>query len=804
MATPNQLRLQLNLTARNLATPVVRQALQELQRETSRLERLNDRAAQRARVNAQAQIQAAQAASHAQRRAADVAANAQIQAQQRITAANNAAARIQIENARRVTQAQRQAAAAALQAARAAQAAQAARDRALLSTQQHNQRLIQMQQAHNQKLQQMAQRHQERLREIAARGQGGGAGGAGGPMNLNLLAAPLNQLATAVRWVVLYQAVRSVVDLIGQIPATMLQMNIETENATAVFRAMQGSAQAAAATVEMLRTNARETGTSMIDMIRTAQTLFPQFGKDSTKLQHSIGTAQILAAMNPIQGLQGAAFALAEAESGDYISMRERFRMSLSDKNQLLAEGFSGGKLVDEWLRRIGVDYDIVLERQNTFAGQWDRLTANAQEFLRILGFDAFQELKSGLMEFNTLLNGNEEDIQRLAQAWSESLGKTMRETITWLKENGPQTFEDIKNAARDIVAIINAITWLPRTLQQASDANPLSWGKIIRWLLDRKEDVVVGFERSRRNIRNGSGGYAVPPPPPGKANPNYAPALADMLGVTPLRELDYSAGARSTLPITPPVGHEKRAPEGLGMATMTAVRLEQVSEAARRASKSVTEYDKALQALAERGGRYSSAISDIKEGIKEMERQGMDVPEWMREALKIGEKGEGRIKIQVGMQQAAILLAERNVSALGSAVQAIKDLSTQDMRVNASTVVINGAVAGSSGGGIGSAIALPYRGVPYNPSTGVRSFHTGSTYVPEDGLYRLAAGEAVLNRDEVRQGSGSVTFIDARQIRVSVSGEERPAEKAELLVRSVGRPKYDLSRSGHGALGSF
>ncbi len=779
----NSTRINIEFTARNLVSPVMRQVLRDLQRETARIERLNTRVTASARQATIEQNRLAQAQINADKRrtaSANAAANARIQAERRATLAAQAAARAQEQVQRRGTL-------------------------RLEAELKRRQRILD-------------QQHRLEMERLRQAGRGGprppGGGPAGGPSGLNnlpMVARALDQLSTAIKWVVLYGVVRDVTSAIASIPATMIQANIETENALVTFKAFQGSAAAAASTLSMVRTAARATGQDVGSMATAARQLMPQFGKKGKELEHYLGTAQILGAMVPEQGLQGAAFAIAEAESGDFMSMRERFRMSLAMKNQLLAEGFTGAKAVDEWLRRMGVDFALVSEQQATFAGQWARLTGNAREFLRVVGLNLFKELRTGFGEINKLFSENEEDISRLANAWSEKLGAAIKETVTWLKVNGPEVFGYVKQLATDVSNTVNGIAEAKRIYDQVagyvpwSPANAVQTAKQVMDYRHGVDDRYAAMRGRYPTMTEWGPGFL----------DDHEPGLVagyrrtQEVGYNP-NPLDYSGGMKPTSQYTP-YGWTNGAftaganTGGISFSGMPESSLVRVRMAAAEATAEVDRLDKQLDKLGERRNRFGGLASDIKAGIDALRKAGSTVPQWMLDAYKRARQIEGQSVVQTGRSAAAAVLEEDKLSKLPAAIrEGLSDLETQSMSVRATSVVIQG------GGSFGNGQSMPRNSIGRNSYQGGvdgrGSYHNGTNFVSGDGLYNLLRGEVVLNRREVATaGGGNVTYIDNRKIAPVIHGEKQPTAAAAEFVRSTSTDtKYERSRYGHGALGSL
>jgi hypothetical protein len=102
----------------------------------------------------------------------------------------------------------------------------------------------------------------------------------------------------------------------------------DLEGLTAQFTAFTGSSEQAQGILAQVRKEADITPFGFQEMAQAAAALLPAAKQSGTALMDLIHPAEILAALNPAQGLSGASFALREALSGDWQSLTDRFNIS--------------------------------------------------------------------------------------------------------------------------------------------------------------------------------------------------------------------------------------------------------------------------------------------------------------------------------------------------------------------------------------------------------------------------------------------------------------------------------------------
>lgn len=121
-------------------------------------------------------------------------------------------------------------------------------------------------------------------------------------------------------------ALGGVGDLVHQ--ALGVGLASDLEGLTAQFTAFTGSSEQAQSILAQVRKEADITPFGFQEMAQAAAALLPAAKQSGTALMDLIHPAEILAALNPAQGLSGASFALREALSGDWQSLTDRFNIS--------------------------------------------------------------------------------------------------------------------------------------------------------------------------------------------------------------------------------------------------------------------------------------------------------------------------------------------------------------------------------------------------------------------------------------------------------------------------------------------
>ena len=186
-----------------------------------------------------------------------------------------------------------------------------------------------------------------------------------------------------------------------------LQLNNSMEKVTAQLNAFTKDGKKTADIIDTVRERAAKTPFEFDQMAKAAVALFPASKTAEGGLNGILEKAEILAASNPAQGLEGAAFALKEAVSGDFTSIIERFNLPRQFINDLKKEGVPNLQIVQRAMKEMGLDVDLVSNLANTAEGRWstfkDTLTGVAAQATKPI-FDA---MSNGIAGVNGLLEAN-------------------------------------------------------------------------------------------------------------------------------------------------------------------------------------------------------------------------------------------------------------------------------------------------------------------------------------------------------------------------------------------------------------
>lgn len=187
-----------------------------------------------------------------------------------------------------------------------------------------------------------------------------------------------------------------------------LSFNNSMEQTRAKLSAFLPDAASVEKTLAMVQERAAKTPFEFDAMAAAAAALIPTSKMAGVELESLIETAEILAASNPAEGLEGAAFALKEAVSGDFASIIERFNLPRSRLKELRDQGVPDLEAVRIAMSELGLSTELVTNLANTATGRWSTLQDTFTAIAGKLTEPIFNTISNSLGTFNDLIAENQ------------------------------------------------------------------------------------------------------------------------------------------------------------------------------------------------------------------------------------------------------------------------------------------------------------------------------------------------------------------------------------------------------------
>jgi len=183
-----------------------------------------------------------------------------------------------------------------------------------------------------------------------------------------------------------------------------------------------------------VRSEAAKTPFAFQEMATATASLLPVSKASGQGLMDLVKQAEVLAASNPMQGLEGASFALREAMTGDFTSIIERFNLSRSTINQLKEEGVSNFEIIGRAMQEMGFDADLIAAKAETLEGRWSTFQDTLDTVKMQVATPIFDALKDGLVGLQGALDENMDSIQGFASGLASGLKGAIQSGMQWLK----------------------------------------------------------------------------------------------------------------------------------------------------------------------------------------------------------------------------------------------------------------------------------------------------------------------------------------------------------------------------------
>ena len=211
-------------------------------------------------------------------------------------------------------------------------------------------------------------------------------------------------------------------------------LNAELENTKAQLVAFTKDGAQAEKILADIKKEASLTPFAFGEMAKATAGLMPVAKQSGIALMDLVKQAEILAASNPAQGLEGAAVALKEAVGGDFVSVIERFNLPRGMLNQLKADGVPALQAVGMAMKSMGFDADLVTGLAATATGRWSTFMDTMDGLRASFSKPMFELFSAGLGGLQTLLDDNAESLTGAAEAAGAFAGKLLTDGVAAVK----------------------------------------------------------------------------------------------------------------------------------------------------------------------------------------------------------------------------------------------------------------------------------------------------------------------------------------------------------------------------------
>lgn len=161
----------------------------------------------------------------------------------------------------------------------------------------------------------------------------------------------------------------------------------------ALMTIFSGSTDKANQRMKQLRETADRTGQAFLDVAEGALAILPAVGRNNVDLGRTLSVVQRLAILDPMQGVEGAAFAVRELLGGDVTSLAGRFELPRQQLRRILDTAAGSPQAIidglNELVEGIGLTQERFEEMGRGGANAFNRLRGTVREALAT-GFTPF------------------------------------------------------------------------------------------------------------------------------------------------------------------------------------------------------------------------------------------------------------------------------------------------------------------------------------------------------------------------------------------------------------------------------
>lgn len=219
---------------------------------------------------------------------------------------------------------------------------------------------------------------------------------------------------------------------------TGFDYNKSIENATAQLVAFTGSQEAAAAALDLVERKAAATPFAFDEMAQSAASLSATSRSTGESLEDLLDLSTRLAASNPAEGLEGAAFALREAFSGDFMSLQERFNISKDTVARLKEMGVTTENLSSVF-NELGITTGLVTGLAETFDGRMSTLIDTVTKLAGAFTAPIFDLFSGWIADIQIGLDGN----IVAWQEWATEVGQSVADSFETARKAWMGQWED-------------------------------------------------------------------------------------------------------------------------------------------------------------------------------------------------------------------------------------------------------------------------------------------------------------------------------------------------------------------------
>jgi len=221
---------------------------------------------------------------------------------------------------------------------------------------------------------------------------------------------------------------RKVADGFRAIADSIVGANMRMQSAQQMFTALSGgSEEVGGRYIEIIRSLAIETGTSVDKLVSNAKRLPTQVGQNFEAFTNLTKKAIVLGFLDPAQDVEGAMFAISNFMEGTAAGARSLVQRFELFNSQMVQRAFEQAadpvEALDILFKEANIDVDLMIEKlEDTMPVALNGLNAMFREFFRILGQPAMTNITEEVVRLRDWVRDNQPQLQGLGQSFGQGV----------------------------------------------------------------------------------------------------------------------------------------------------------------------------------------------------------------------------------------------------------------------------------------------------------------------------------------------------------------------------------------------
>lgn len=234
---------------------------------------------------------------------------------------------------------------------------------------------------------------------------------------------------------------RKVVAGFREITDSIIGANMRMQTAEQMFTALSGGSEEIGGTyIKIIKQLAMETGVSIDKLVDNAKRLPTQVGQNFEAFTELTRKAIVLGMLDPVQGVEGAMFALSNFMEGTAAGARSLVQRFELFNTQMVKRAFEQAadpvEALDILFKEAGIDVDMMITKLgNTLPTALAGLNSMFKEFFRVAGEPFMDKITEQVIGFRDWVRDHQPEFQGLGQALGDGISNGFERARSFIFE---------------------------------------------------------------------------------------------------------------------------------------------------------------------------------------------------------------------------------------------------------------------------------------------------------------------------------------------------------------------------------